>query len=278
MRLAFLCFVIAACKGDEADTSRSDDSGSPTDDSGTVDDSATGGDDTGTADDSATGADDTGADDSGADDSGTDDSGTDTGSEDCTDDVVLEILTTHLADLATSGALLEGHASESEAVALFVLPGYVGTSAQYATLIAPCSKPLLYDPWCDVELCWQLECTGKGAGVITHGWLASPPIVAGDVELTDATVDTEWVESSDEVVYHLVSTSTGPDDVDLSVDGTGTLAPDGTTTLVETYAGLGLTLTATLSDAAVIGELVTGKVVVASTDSDGHLVATGDCP
>ena len=273
MRLPFLCFVITACKGDDADTSRPDDSNPPTDDSGTGDDSGTDSDDTGMADDSATGSDD-----SGADDSGTDDSGTDTGFEDCTDDAVLEILTTHLAELATSGTLLDGHASESEAVALFVLPGYVGTSAQYATLIAPCSKPLLYDPWCDGDLCWQLECTGKGAGVITHGWLASPPIVAGDVELVDATVDTEWVESSDEVVYHLVSTSTGPDDVDLSVDGTGTLAPDGTTTLVETYAGLGLTLTATLSDAAVIAELVMGKVVVASTDDDGHLVATGDCP
>jgi hypothetical protein len=246
----------------------------PGDDSGTPDDSGTDVDDSGTVDDSATPPDDSGT----SDDSGTTDSGTDTGTERCTDEVVLDLLSTHLADLAVSGELLAGHANEHEAVALFVFPGYVGTSAQYATLIAPCTKAFTYDPWCDVDLCWQLECTGKGAGIVTHGWLAAPPITSGDVELKDATVDTEWIEKSGDVVYHLVSTSTGPDGLDLSVDGTGILAPDGTTTLVESYAGLGATLTATLAGGTVTGELTMSAVVVAATDAGGHLVATGKCP
>jgi hypothetical protein len=273
----FLASVLASCivddgqddtgvqQGDDTANTRPDDSGNGGDDSGSDD----------------SGSDDSGSDDSGTppDDSGTvpDDSGTDTGIADCTDDAILDLLSIHLADLAASGVVLVGHAGKREAVGLFVLPGWVGVSAQYATLVEACTEPLLYDSWCDGALCWQLECTGKGASVITHGWLAHP-VTSDEVAIDEAAVDTLWSEETGDVTYDLVSSSTGPDKADISVDGTGTLQVDGTHTLIEAYTGLGLTLKATLTGGHVEGELLAEEVVVARTDDAGQLVATGDCP
>ncbi len=211
------------------------------------------------------------------------DSDTDSDTDaDCISPASLGAIAAHVDDLGGSGALLLGHAGSREAVAAFLFPGYRGMSAQYATLFEECTAETLFDEWCDGDLCWQLACTGVGAGNKTYGRLASKPFTDGGFVFDDARMDTEWVEATNDVVFTLLSTSTSPEGVDLSLSGTAVMHADGTMSVSETYPGLvdgGAILTATLDiDATTTtGDLRAGDVLLA--EYDGHdLVATGDCP
>jgi hypothetical protein len=210
------------------------------------------------------------------------DTDADTDVESCISAPTADALSKHVDDVGQSGALLLGHAGDREAVASFLFPGYVGTTAQYATLFEPCSAETTYDEWCDGDLCWQLRCTGVGAGNATHGRLASTPFATGGFVFDAAEVDVVWVEATDEVHTSWTSTETSPEGIDLSMTGTSVLRPAGEVVLSQTYAGLiegGALLEATLdlSATTITGTLTASGVVVA--EFDGHrLVITGDCP
>ena len=203
------------------------------------------------------------------------------GVADCIDQDTLDVLATHVLDLGTSGALLLGHGNELEAVSMFLFPGYEGLAAQYASLVQVCDGEYSYDPWCDGDLCWQIECTGDGASNVTRGWLDTTPFTTDSFVFEAASADTEWTESSGDTTVTMASIETSPAGVDLSLDGAYVIAPDGTATLSESYPGLldGSTLTATLDLAASggTGELGANGVVVALFS--GHaLEPTGACP
>jgi hypothetical protein len=200
----------------------------------------------------------------------------------CLSETTTTALARHVDDLGQSGALLLGHAGPREAVSAFLFPGYTGLVAQYATLLQACTAPALFEEWCEGGLCWQLECTGEGAGHVTHGRLESPPLRVNGFVLEAATADTAWFEATGEVILTMASTESSPEGVDLSMTGTSTLLPEGTVVIEEAFPGLvegGAVLSATLDLAAtsISGQLVGGSGVMA--EWDGHdLLVTGDCP
>jgi hypothetical protein len=199
----------------------------------------------------------------------------------CLDPATARVLADHVDDLGQSGAMLLGHASPSEAVSSFLFPGYPGVVANYASLIGPCQEELTYHPWCDGELCWQIECTGDGADHVTHAWLAFPPLEVDGFVLETAAADTTWDEVTGDVTLTLDSVARSPDGADVSVEGTSVLHPHGTLELVEHYPGLvegGAELAATLdvTAAATTGYVAAGGVLLA--EWSGHdLVVVEPC-
>jgi hypothetical protein len=210
------------------------------------------------------------------------DTDTDTGGASCISEATAAVLSQHVDDVGQSGALLLGHAGEREAVASFLFPGYVGSMAQYASLFEPCAAETTFVEWCDGDLCWQLSCTGVGAGNSTHGRLATTPFDAAGFVFEQAEVDVTWIEATDELHTAWISTETSPDGVDLSMTGAAVLSPTGDVLLSQTYSGLldgGAVLDAEvdISATTITGTLTASGVVIA--EFDGHdLVVTGDCP
>jgi hypothetical protein len=197
----------------------------------------------------------------------------------CVSDSILDRLATHAEEYVTSAGLIAGHASAREAPSFFVLPGYVGLQAQYASLVFECTKELTYDEWCDGQLCWQLSCTGDGAGHSTHGRLQSVPFSYNDYTYDVGEVDVTWSPSKSEISYRLEVEAVHADGSDWTMSGEGIISSTALA-LRESYPEIvdgGANLEVDWLGGVPSGGLSVSGVQVAAFDEYGRLEATEVC-
>lgn len=207
------------------------------------------------------------------------------GGSSCVDDVTLAILQAHLTELVASAQLMATHPGELEATGFLLLPGLPkppGIISVFAgPLVQKCSAPSTYDPFCEEGRCSQIECTGAGAGWEMHHWIEPKPLTTGEWTFDDARADTAWADGATGISFTLSAAAVGPADADWSLQGQGVMDLD-LLQVTEAYPGLFAVGAATLdyssSPQGTTGDLVVAGVTVATTDAQGHLVATGDCP
>jgi hypothetical protein len=203
----------------------------------------------------------------------------------CVPAQVAETLTAHLEALDGAIGLVAGQPGTTEAVSFLEVPGF-GAPIQYLTLIAPCTVPWVFDPYCDPisGLCTQIECTGLGASWIVH-IEDDGHIVRDGFDFQDLSGHVAWTDGQDGFTWESSSVGSGPPDAtDWSVDaqhGTFTSFAGGTWTLEETFGALvdgdEATLDLVHGDGGG-GTLVSGGVLVATVDDVLVVTPTGMCP
>jgi hypothetical protein len=156
--------------------------------------------------------------------------GSDSGSHcaDYLDEEVLGVLSVHAHDLSLSAILLAGHASEREMVGFFVVPGLSGEDGVPGSFLIPvdtCSEPTMFDPFCEMNRCSRLACTGEGAGWTVSYWLEEPAQIA-EFDFESARVDTTWADGATGIGFELQTAATGPGDRAWDVIGSGTMDVD----------------------------------------------------
>ncbi|NUP11809.1 MAG: hypothetical protein HOW73_37655 [Polyangiaceae bacterium] len=201
----------------------------------------------------------------------------------CAPDDVLEALNVFLTDFTAATDLLSGHPGELEATGFYLAPGLPkppGVVAVYAgPLIAPCSEPLTYDPYCEEGRCTRIECTGDGAGWIHHFYLDGA-VQSDGFSVAQLDIDHAWQDGSEGTTFELSLTAAGPEQRTWDGIGTGALEPELGSVEITFAELLGheTVLTYSVTPSTHEGSLVTGGVEVAVVDASGMLVATGDCP
>ncbi len=157
----------------------------------------------------------------------------------CPPQAVLDILEGHTNDLASSLGFLQGHPGRREAVSMMALPGWNVVGPTFATLIAACAGPLLYDPWCDVDACFRLECVNPGASWLQHVALREPlqgnPALHAGWTHTSGTTDLLWDEPSGDLTLTIADAATDPTGLDWSMAGTVVMRSNGQIEIGEDY-------------------------------------------
>lgn len=188
----------------------------------------------------------------------------------CVDPAILEVLDAHAEQLRVAAAQLAGHPGEREAVGFFLFPHLdVQRTAVYAgPLVAVCSEPLRYDPFCEHDgLCGRIQCTGERAGWVMNFRLQQR--VPGNVDYDRAIVETAWADGDDGITFVMRSVA-GDGDRDWSVAGHGRM-DTGSVTVTETYARLSPEGPVVLTLSEAIAGTHAGTITVA-----GQVVATAD--
>jgi hypothetical protein len=203
--------------------------------------------------------------------------------ESCLPDEIFDAIDQHAHDLVATAALLATHPSEAEVTSFLLAPGLPdppALAAQFAgPLIMTCSDPLLYDEFCEMGRCSQIECTGEGSSWISHVWL-EPAIVDEPWSFEEVHIHLHWSGGTG-TTFDIETMATAPGGEDVSLVGTGVMDLD-SMSVTETFAALhpaGDTVLEYADDAGgYSGQLTIADVVVAEVDAAGHLEPTGDCP
>lgn len=190
----------------------------------------------------------------------------------------------HALDLAATAGLLAGHPSEAEVTGFLLAPALPfppALSASFAgPLVMTCSKPLVYDAFCEEGRCSQIECTGSGAGWLHHLWLEDP-VAADGWSFQAVDVYIRWDDGETGTTFTLSTTATSPSGRDVSMMATGVMDPD-MLYVEETFPALhpaGVTRLEYIDDASGYrGQLTIDGVEVADVDATGRLDPTGSCP
>ena len=110
----------------------------------------------------------------------------------CPTDEQLDVLADYFEQLNSSSGLFLGHPSQVEAVGTLMLPNWDLNMATYFFLLMPCSGPMLYDDWCDGQMCWRTECTEPGASWAQHAELQSAPVSRLGWTYGESTSELSW--------------------------------------------------------------------------------------
>jgi hypothetical protein len=196
----------------------------------------------------------------------------------------LAVLQEHLDKMSLIAELLAGHPGVQEATGFLTapaLPDPPGVGALYASLIAPCDgEAFEYDPYCDQGTCSRIGCTGEGAGWTMTVWLEEP-FEGGGFVIESAEIVNRWTEDDSGTGVTIAVEAIGPEDRDWSFNGAGRFEVDG---LSLTYGfdawveGAPADMTWSVDADGTIGEILSGDVVVAALDEQGHFEPTGFCP
>ncbi|MFT4626236.1 MAG: hypothetical protein ACI8PZ_004913 [Myxococcota bacterium] len=151
---------------------------------------------------------------------------TDTDTEDaCPSDEHLEVISRHLDDLAGDATFALTHPGPRESVGFVSLPAWGGGPVNYFSLFMECADPLVFDAYCDGDLCWQTECIDPGRSWIQHGSINGAPLVRADLwEFTDGHASVEWIDDgSSDFTVSFDGHINDPAGADFSLTGTGTV-------------------------------------------------------
>ena len=195
---------------------------------------------------------------------------------------VLEELNEFVAAYSDTVGLLAGQPGPSEATAFYLapaLPDPPAVSATFATLFMTCTEATTFDPYCELDRCSQLECTGEGAGLDNHYYLDGT-VVSGEYSFEQLDIDHHWLDGAEGTTFDMTLVASGPGGRTWDATGTGALDTDSGEIELTFAALLGeeTVLTFAVTETTHEGSLVAGGVTVASVNDEGVLVATGECP
>lgn len=197
---------------------------------------------------------------------------------------VVTALERHALDLAAAAELLEGHASSTEVPGFLLAPALPHPPALTATFMGPlameCAEGRVYGPSCAQGRCARVECTGRGAGWVSHLWI-DRPVSSPRWYFKEVDVLVAWEDGEPATAFGITTSARGPGGVDVSMLATGTMDERGMTLAAKLPAlhPAGPTTLEYVDDASGHhGQLSIGELVVAEVDATAHLVPTGDCP
>jgi len=204
-----------------------------------------------------------------------------TGAVTCELDIDLSVLVAHLADLQQVCDAVTQGANELSPIGFLAAPGYSESLliAAASPLEEACAEASILDPECDNDQCWQVECTGTGAGWRLTAWADQAPAQSGDYTFSEIAVTVSSGEVAGDFAFQIASTATkGPETWGVAANGSFSGgAFDVVALLPEIIEGHETVLIAGGSDGTFSGRLEVDNVAVADVASDGALTPTGAC-
>ena len=210
----------------------------------------------------------------------TEDTGS-TGAATCELDLDLSVLVLYLADLQQVCDAVTEAASDLSPVGFLAAPGYSESLlvAVASPLQEACAEASILDPECVDDQCWQVACTGDGAGWSLTAWVDKLPAQSGDYTFSELSVTVSSGQVAGDFAFQISSTATkGPESWGVAANGSFSGgAFDVVALLPEMIDGHETVLIAAGSGGTFSGTLEVDNIAVAEVASDGTLTPTDAC-